>query len=103
MRPKAETLSSPFATYGLHDVLEVSGDIPVHESLGAATDRLEAVVAGLRALMQEPAVTHHATLVFYAAESALALVYAAHAGVEPQQEDAPQKATSLKRGAGGMQ
>ncbi len=101
MRPQAETLSSPFATYGLHDVLEAAGDIPVHESLGAATDRLEAVVAGLRELMQEPAVTHHATLVFYAAESALALVYAAHAGVDPQQDGAPQNAASPVRGAGG--
>lgn len=85
MRPQAETLSSPFATYGLHDVLEAAGDVPVHESLDAATDRLEAVVAGLRELMQEPAVTHLATLIFYSAESALALVYAAHAGVEPAQ------------------
>lgn len=101
MRPHAETLASPFATYGLHDVLEASGDIPVHESLGAATDRLEAVVAGLRTLMQEPSVTHHATLVFYAAESALALVYAAHAGVDPQQEGAPQNSASPGRGAGG--
>lgn len=99
MRPQAETLSSPFATYGLHDVLEAAGNIPVHESLGAATDRLEAVVAGLRDLMQDPAVTQHATLVFYAAESALALVYASHAGVDPEMEGAPQNSTSPERGA----
>lgn len=79
------TLAHEFHTRGLHSVFEAVGGIPVHESLDAATDRLEAVVAGLRELMQEPAVTHHATLVFYAAESALALVYAAHAGVDPQQ------------------
>ena len=85
MKAQAETLSSPFATYGLYDVLEASGDIPVHESLGAATDRLEAVVAGLRELMQEPTVTQLATLTFYAAEAALALVYASHAGVDPSQ------------------
>ena len=85
MSASPQALASPFATYGLHDVLEAVGGIPVHESLDAATDRLEAVVAGLRELMQEPAVTHHATLVFYAAESALALVYAAHAGVNPDQ------------------
>ncbi|WP_444757165.1 hypothetical protein [Pseudomonas sp. A014] len=80
-----ETLASPFATHGLHDVFEAVGGIPVYESLDAATDRLESVLAGLRELMQEPAVTHHATLIFYAAESALALVYAAHAGVDPEQ------------------
>lgn len=80
-----QTLASPFATYGLHDVLEASGGIPVHEALDAATDRLEAVVAGLRELMQEPAVTQLATLTFYACESALALVYSAHAGVDPEQ------------------
>ena len=80
---KPETLAHPFAVRGAHDVFEACGGIPIHESLDAATDRLEAVIAGLRQLMQEPSVTHHATLVYYAAESALALVYAAHAGVEP--------------------
>jgi len=79
------TRAHQFHTHGLHSVFEAVGGIPVHESLGAATDRLEAVVAGLRVLMQEPAVTQHATLVFYAAESALALVYAVHAGVDPEQ------------------
>lgn len=85
MRAQPETLAHPFATQGLHDVLEAAGEAPIHESLDAATDRLEAVVAGLRELMCEPAVTNLATLVFYAAESALALVYAAHAGVDPEQ------------------
>lgn len=101
MSTQPATLASPFATCGLHDVLEAAGGIPVHESLGAASDRLEAVVAGLRELMQEPVVTQHATLVFYAAESALALVYAAHAGVDPLHKGAPQNATSPVRGAGG--
>lgn len=77
------TLGHPFAIQGLHDVLEAAGEVPIHESLDAATARLEAVVAGLRELMCEPAVTNLATLVFYAAKSALALVHAAHAGVEP--------------------
>lgn len=79
------TLTHEFHTQSLRSVFEAVGGIPVHESLDAATDRLESVVAGLRELMQEPAVTHHATLMFYAAESALALVYAAHAGVDPEQ------------------
>lgn len=83
MSATAMTLAHEFHTQGLHSVFEAVGGIPIHESLDAATDRLEAVVAGLRELMQEPSVTHHATLVYYAAESALALVYAAHAGVEP--------------------
>lgn len=79
------TLAHEFHVNGLHSVFEAVGGIPVHESLDAATDRLEAVVAGLRELMQEPAVTQLATLTFYAAESALALVYSAHAGVDPAQ------------------
>lgn len=85
MSNQPETVAQPFATSGAHDIFEAAAGIPVHESLDAATDRLEAVVAGLRELMQEPAVTNLATLAFYAAESALALVYAAHAGVDPQQ------------------
>ncbi|UTL92440.1 hypothetical protein [Pseudomonas fluorescens] len=85
MNSQLQTLACPFATSGLHDVFEASGEIPVHEALDAATDRLEAVVAGLADLMQEPAVTHRATLIFYAAEAALALVYASHAGVDPAQ------------------
>lgn len=79
------TLAHEFNAQGLHSVFEAVGGIPVHESLDAATDRLEAVVAGLRELMQEPAVTQLATLTFYAAEAALALVYASHAGVDPSQ------------------
>ncbi|USS54878.1 MULTISPECIES: hypothetical protein [Pseudomonas] len=85
MTPQPETLAHPFATSGAHDVFEAAAGVPIHESLDAATDRLEAVVAGLRELMQEPAVTQLATLTFYAAESALALVYSAHAGVVPEQ------------------
>lgn len=85
MSNQPQTLGHPFATSGLHDVLQALSGIPLYESLDAATDRLEAAVAGLRDLMQEPAVSDRATLVFYAAESALALVYAAHAGVAPEQ------------------
>ncbi|MBO0369263.1 hypothetical protein GIB23_19480 [Pseudomonas putida] len=85
MTTQPETLSHPFAISGAHDVFEAVAGIPIHESLDAATDRLEAVLAGLRELMQEPSVTQLATLTFYACESALALVYASHAGVDPEQ------------------
>lgn len=85
MTDQPMTVTHEFHTQQLHSVFEAVGGVPVHESLDAATDRLEAVVTGLRELMQQPAVTHHATLIFYAAESALALVYAAHAGVDPEQ------------------
>lgn len=85
MRHIPVTSACPFANYGTDDVLEASEGVPVHVSLDAATDRLEAVIAGLRELMQEPAVTQLATLTFYAAEAALALVYASHAGVDPSQ------------------
>ncbi|MBI6920264.1 hypothetical protein JET68_15765 [Pseudomonas monteilii] len=85
MTPHPETVAHPFATSGAHDVFEAAAGVPIHESLDAATDRLEAVVAALRELMQEPAVTQLATLTFYAAESALALVYSAHAGANPEQ------------------
>ena len=83
MNRSRETLCHPFATQGLHDVLEACGGIPVHESLGAAIDRLDAAADGIRELMQETSVTSQATLVFFAVESALALVIAAHAGIEP--------------------
>jgi len=85
MTHEPQTLGHPFAISGDHDVLEAAAGIPIHESLDAATDRLEAVVAALRELMQEPSVTQLATLTYYAAESALALVYASHAGCAPAQ------------------
>lgn len=78
-----ETLCHPFATQGLHDVLEACGGVPVHESLGAAIDRLDAALSGIRELIQETSVSSQATLTFFAVESALALVIAAHAGVAP--------------------
>ena len=83
MNPQLLTIEHPYSRRGLHEVLAASGGVPVVESLDAATDYLEAVVAGLRDLMSDPAVSNHATLIFFAAENALALVYSAHAGVDP--------------------
>jgi hypothetical protein len=77
------TLEHEYRVHGPCAVLSACGGVPVHDSLDAATDMLEAVVAGLRDLMSDPAVSNHATLIFFAAESALALVYSAHAGVDP--------------------
>jgi UDP-glucose 4-epimerase len=79
------TFSHGFQTQQLHSVFEAVGGIPVHESLDAATNYLESVVAGLRDLMSEPSVSNHATLIYFAADAALALVYSAHAGVAPAQ------------------
>ncbi|MBH3308985.1 hypothetical protein I5P84_05890 [Pseudomonas mosselii] len=80
-----KTLCHEFHTQQLHSVFEAVGGIPVHESLDAATDYLESVVAGLRDLMAEPAVSNQASLIYFAADAALALCYAAHAGVDPEQ------------------
>lgn len=83
MTPQLLTLEHEYCVRGPCAVLSAAGGVPVHDSLDAATDMLEAVVAGLRDLMSDPAVSNHATLIFYAAESALALVYSANAGVDP--------------------
>lgn len=85
MTTQPETIAHPFASSGAHDVFEAVAGIPIHESLDAATDRLEAVIAGLRDLMTEPSVSNQATLIYFAAEAALALCCAAHAGVAPEQ------------------
>lgn len=90
MKTEPLTLESPFHTQRLHDVFSAAGGVPVHESLDAATSLLESVTAGLRDLMTEPAVSNQATLVWFACESALALVYAAHAAVDPDAEGVAQ-------------
>lgn len=84
MKTDILTLESPFYVNGISDVFSAAGGVPIHDSLDAATSLLESVVAGLRDLMTEQAVSHQATLVWFAAESALALVYAAHAAVDPE-------------------
>lgn len=83
MSNQPQTIAHSFALNGLHEVLEAAAQIPVHESLDAAIYRLEAMLGGIRELMQVTAVSNKATLVYFAAESALALVIAAHAGVAP--------------------
>ncbi|NQD73467.1 hypothetical protein [Pseudomonas sp. CM27] len=104
MKHTPETVDHPFSVHGLHDVLQAAGGIPVHESLDAAIDRLQVAIGGVRELMQISSISIQASLVFFAAESALALVIAAHAGVAPQNESAqraPHKPASLVRRAGG--
>lgn len=83
MKTELLTLESPFHTQRLHDVFSAAGGVPVHESLDAAAGLLESVAAGLRDLMNESAVSNQATLAWFACESALALVYAANAAVDP--------------------
>lgn len=85
MTTQPATVAHPFAATGDHDVFEAAAGVPIHESLDAATDRLEAVIAGLRDLMTEPSVSNQVTLIYFAADAALALCYAAHAGVAPEQ------------------
>lgn len=80
MSAQPETLGHPFASSGAHDVFEAVAGVPIHESLDAATDRLEAVVVGLRELMAEPSVSNQATLIYFAADAALALCYADEGG-----------------------
>lgn len=81
---KAELLSleHEYCVRGPCAVLSAAGGVPVTDSLEAATDYLEAVLAGLRDLMTTPECSNQATLVFFAAETALALVYASHASVD---------------------
>ncbi|WP_060538387.1 hypothetical protein [Pseudomonas sp. NBRC 111125] len=88
MTNQPATIAHPFASSGASEVFEAVAGVPLHESLDAATDRLEAVLAGLRDLMTEPSVSNQATLIYFAADAALALCYAAHAGVAPEQEGA---------------
>lgn len=82
MSTKLLTLEHEYCVHGLHAILDAAGGVPVADALDAATDRLEAVIAGLRDMMSTPECSNQATLIFYAAETALALIYASHAGVE---------------------
>jgi hypothetical protein len=67
-----------------HAVFSAEGGVPVRESLDAALYLLESVVAGLAQLMQESAVSNQATLIHFAADSAMALIYSAAASAEIQ-------------------
>ncbi|TBU86780.1 hypothetical protein [Phytopseudomonas dryadis] len=85
MKTEKLTFAHEFMVRGNHAVLEASDGVPVTEALEAAEDLLDAVLAGLRDLMAAPPVSHQATLVYYAAESAAALVCAAKAGLDAQE------------------
>ena len=78
MTNQPTTIAHPFAPSGASEVFEAVAGVPLHECL-------EAVLAGLRDLMTEPTVSNQATLIYFAADAALALVYSAHAGVAPGQ------------------
>jgi hypothetical protein len=85
MKTPILTLEHPYHVAGQSDVFCASGGVPVVDSLDAATNYLESVCAGLRSLMNVSGCTHEATLVYLAADAALALVYASHAGIEAAQ------------------
>lgn len=80
------TLEHEYCVRGPCAVLNAAGGVPVADSLDAATDYLEAVVSGLRDLMTMPECSNQATLLFFATESALALVYASHAGIDASRQ-----------------
>lgn len=82
MNPKILTIEHEYCVRGTCAVLAAAGHVPVADALDTATDHLEAVVAGLRELMSTPSCSNQATLIFFAAQSALALVYGAHAGID---------------------
>ncbi|SCZ13261.1 hypothetical protein [Pseudomonas sp. NFACC37-1] len=82
MKSHILTLEHEHCVTGNHAVLAAVGGVPVVDSLDAASSYLESVVAGLRGLMNVTECTHEATLVYLAADAALALVYASHAGIE---------------------
>ncbi|MNV41089.1 hypothetical protein D3C71_1327160 [compost metagenome] len=82
MNSQLQTIEHPFSGSGRAEVFSATGGVPVADSLDAATSYLESVCAGLRSLMNVTECTHEATLVYLAADAALALVYASHAGIE---------------------
>lgn len=81
-RQPIETLSHEFMIRDHLALLEVPGETPVALALGGAEDLLDAVNHGLRELMNEPAVSHQATLLHHALMTAEALVIAAKAGID---------------------
>lgn len=85
MKAQILTIEHEHCVSGNHAVLAAVGGVPVVDSLDAASSYLESVCAGLRLLMNVSECTHEATLVYLAADAALALVYASHAGIEAAQ------------------
>lgn len=105
MKNSILTVSHEFHVQGGYSVFAAEPGLPVDISLEVATDLLESVVSGLQDLMQVSAASTQATLICFAAESALALVYAALAGVTLETERAPHSAQSenVARESGGAQ
>ncbi|MCV4290867.1 Cro/CI family transcriptional regulator [Pseudomonas capsici] len=103
MKAHIRTVEFPYCARGEKFLLTAAGDVSVAEALEAAADRLESVVEVLADLMAVGVVSRRATLAYYAAESALALVYASQAGAEqafdPANNSAPQNADLANRGA----
>lgn len=97
MTPIIMTVEHEYCISGPHHLLNAAGGVPVVDALQAATDRLEVVLNVLASLMPMGEVSQATTLAYYAAESALALVYASQAGIEAAL--APQSATATDRGA----
>lgn len=91
MKTPILTVAHEFHVHGDYSVLSAEPGIPVHISIDAAADLLESAVSGLRNLMQSPESSTQATLICFAVESALALVYSAQSAVDAQ-SDEPEKA-----------
>lgn len=99
MKTPILTVAHEFHVQGDYSVFSAEPGLPVHVSLDAAALLLESVVSGLQALMAVPEVSTNATLICFAADSALGLVYATRAGAAPQSDDTE----NVSREAGGAQ
>lgn len=102
MKTDLVTMEHPFCIRGNLEILSASGEVPIYDSLEAATEYLEAAVHGLRDLMCTPEVSNLATLTFYAAETALALIYSASASVDPACAPQNPQCENVARDSGGQ-
>jgi len=93
------TVDHEFHSQSGYSVFAAESDVPVHVSLAAAALLLESVVSGLQALISIPEASTNATLICFATDSALALVYAAQAGAASQMDESE----NVVRESGGEQ